>query len=97
MRGSTASSEVSTRRSRSSATRYRADEAHAGSKLPGDLGAALDALEADTRLVDALGAELVATFVAMKRFEVERFAEAVGELDVNVVTEWELEEYAAHL
>ena len=76
---------------------YRADEAHVGTKLPGDLGAALDALEADTRLVDVLGAELVATFVAMKRFEVERFAEAVGELDVNVVTEWELEEYAAHL
>ncbi len=76
---------------------YRADEAHAGSKLPSDLGSALDALEADTRLVDALGGELVATFVAMKRFEVERFTEAVGKLDVDLVTEWELEEYAAHL
>ena len=29
---------------------YRADDAHAGSKLPGDLGSALDALEADTGL-----------------------------------------------
>ena len=33
----------------------------------------------------------------MKRFEVERFAAAVGELDPDVVTAWELEEYAAHL
>jgi glutamine synthetase len=76
---------------------YRADEAHAGSKLAGDLGAALDALEADTWLVEAMGTQLVSTFVQMKRFEVERFAEAVGELDVEQVTEWELEEYASHL
>ena len=54
-------------------------------------------LEADARLVEAMGAELIATFVAMKRFEVERFAGDVGELDVDVVTEWELAEYAAHL
>ena len=46
---------------------------------------------------EKLGAQLVATFLAMKRFEVERFAEAVGELDVEVVSEWEIEEYAAHL
>ncbi len=76
---------------------YRADDAHAGSKLPADLGSALDALEADTRLVDAMGSELIATFLAMKRFELERFTEAVGDLDVDVVTEWELAEYAAHL
>jgi len=76
---------------------YRADEAHVGTKLPADLGSALDALEADTFLAERLGAELVSTFVAMKRFEVERFAEAVGELDVETVSEWELEEYAAHL
>ena len=76
---------------------YRADDAHSGSKLPADLGSALDALEADTRLVDAMGSELIATFLAMKRFEVERFTEAVGDLDVDVVTEWELAEYAAHL
>ena len=46
---------------------------------------------------DKLGTALVSTFLAMKRFEVERFAEAVGELDVEVVTAWEIEEYAAHL
>ena len=33
----------------------------------------------------------------MKRFEVERFGEAVGELDREVVSAWEVEEYAAHL
>ncbi|RDI75722.1 Glutamine synthetase [Gaiella occulta] len=76
---------------------YRADEAHAGSRLPSDLGAALDALEADERLVQRLGKELVDTFVAMKRFEVERFAQEVGALDVEVVSEWELREYAALL
>ena len=58
---------------------------------------ALDALEADTVLTERLGAQLVSTFLAMKRFEVERFTEAVGELDVEVVSEWEIEEYAAHL
>jgi glutamine synthetase len=76
---------------------YRLDDAHAGSRLPGDLGSALDALEADTVLTEKLGAQLVSTFLAMKRFEVERFSEAVGELDVEVVSEWEIEEYAAHL
>jgi glutamine synthetase len=76
---------------------YRADDAHAGTKLPQDLGSALDALEADTWLVERLGPELVSTFVAMKRFEVERFGEVVGELDPEVVSVWEVEEYAAHL
>jgi glutamine synthetase len=76
---------------------YRLDDAHAGSRLPPDLGAALDALEADDALVERLGPRLVETFVAMKRFEAERFAEAVGELDPETVTEWELQEYAAHL
>jgi glutamine synthetase len=76
---------------------YRMDDAHAGSRLPSDLGAALDALEADTWLTERLGADLVSTFVAMKRFEVERFGQEVGELDPEIVSAWEVEEYAAHL
>ncbi len=76
---------------------YRMDDAHAGTRLPADLGAALDALEADAWLTERLGPVLVSTFLAMKRFEVERFGEAVGELDPEVVTAWEVEEYAAHL
>ncbi len=76
---------------------YRVDEAHAGAKLPSDLGSALDALEADSLLVENLGEALVSTFVAMKRFEVERFETSVGVLDPDTVSTWELEEYAAHL
>jgi glutamine synthetase len=76
---------------------YRMDDAHAGTRLPDDLGAALDALETDTWLVERLGQQLVTTFVAMKRFEVERFREVVGELDRDVISVWEVEEYAAHL
>jgi glutamine synthetase len=76
---------------------YRMDDAHAGTRLPGDLGAALDALEADSTLVERLGPELVETFVAMKRGEIERFTAAVGELDVETVSPWEVAEYASHL
>jgi glutamine synthetase len=76
---------------------YRMDDAHAGTKLPAELGPALDALEADAWLVAELGEELVSTFVAMKRFEVERFEKAVGTFDPEVITEWEVREYAAHL
>jgi glutamine synthetase len=52
---------------------------------PEDLAAALTALEADTALVDAVGGELVANFVGIKRAEWERFTAAV--------TDWELKEY----
>jgi glutamine synthetase len=52
---------------------------------PDNLGLALDALEADSPLIDAVGAGLVANFVAMKREEWRRFSEAV--------TDWELREY----
>jgi glutamine synthetase len=58
-------------------------------KLPADLGTALDALEADAELVDALGDTFVRTFVTYKRNELERFA--------HWVTDWEFREYAYHL
>ena len=48
-------------------------------------------------LTEKIGTSLVSTFVAMKRFEVERFTEAVGALDVETVSQWEIDEYAAHL
>ena len=68
---------------------YRADEPDAGTRLPADLGSALDALAADAWLRDGLGEELVETFFAVKRFELERFGQWV--------TDWELDEYARHL
>ena len=52
---------------------------------PENLSLALDALEADQVLVEAVGSELVANFVAMKREEWRRFSQAV--------TDWELNEY----
>jgi glutamine synthetase len=76
---------------------YRLDDAHAGSRLPADLASALDALEADTALVEAVGPQLVSTFTTIKRLEAERFADAVGELDVETVSAWEVHEYASHL
>ena len=43
---------------------------------PHDLGAALDALEADTVLTNAVGADLVANFIAIKREELQQVGEA---------------------
>lgn len=56
---------------------------------PPDLGAALDALEADHALVEAIGATLVAQHLAVKRTEWERFCAAT--------TDWELHEYLPFL
>jgi len=58
-------------------------------QLPGSLGAALDALEADADLAELLGPEFVKTFLAYKRNELERFGQWV--------TDWEFREYAYHL
>jgi glutamine synthetase len=57
--------------------------------LPTSLPAALDALEADEALTDALGAYFVKSFVTYKRDEVERFG--------RHVTDWEFREYSYHL
>jgi glutamine synthetase len=66
---------------------YRADDG--GELLPQSLEAALDALEADEVLMDAIGPEIVTPFLAMKRFEIERHR--------AYVSEWELTEYLHHL
>jgi glutamine synthetase len=52
---------------------------------PEHLGAALDVLEQDTELTEAVGRELVEHFVVIKRVEWNRFSAAV--------TDWELAEY----
>jgi glutamine synthetase len=57
--------------------------------LPQTLPAALDALEADTDLIDVLGEYFVTSFLQYKRNEVERFE--------RFVTDWEFREYAYHL
>jgi glutamine synthetase len=68
---------------------YRADPDVIGEELPGTLEAALDALEADEVLSQGLGEEVVGTFLAMKRFEIERHR--------GWVSDWEVAEYLHHL
>ena len=68
---------------------YRADPSVAGAPLPATLEEALDALEADELLAAALGPEIVNTFLAMKRFEIERHR--------AWVSDWEIDEYLHHL
>ncbi len=60
----------------------------AGRALPASLSDALDALQGDSVLVEGLGAELVRTFAALKRAEVERERRHVGD--------WDWSEYAFH-
>ncbi len=57
--------------------------------VPDDLSHALDALETDQALVEAVGPEMVALFVAIKRAEWQKFAAAV--------TDWELNHYLPFL
>jgi glutamine synthetase len=68
---------------------YHLDPSEQGTPLPKSLDEALDALEADTVLAEALGTELVETFVAVKRFECERYHQWVSD--------WDLDEYLHHL
>jgi glutamine synthetase len=65
---------------------YRQD---VGEPLPATLEAALDALEADAVLRDAMSPQVVDTFLAIKRFEIERHR--------TWVSDWELAEYLHHL
>lgn len=58
-------------------------------RVPTSLEEALDALQADSALVAALGDPLVDQFVRLKRDEVERFR--------STVTDWEVREYADRL
>jgi len=59
-----------------------------------NLSIALDQLEADAAFVEALGPDLIANFVAIKRAEWDRFVEAEGSFDgEGPVTDWELNEY----
>ena len=59
-----------------------------------NLSDALDDLEADTAFTEALGADLIANFVAIKRAEWDRFIEAEDAYDPEgSVTAWEINEY----
>jgi glutamine synthetase len=68
---------------------YRADADRIGAPLPSGLEQAIDALYGDAVLRDGLGAQIVDTFVAIKRFELERHR--------AWVSDWEIAEYLHHL
>ena len=62
---------------------YTLPEDEQGGPLPMSLSDALDALEADAAIRDAVGAEIVDTFLAMKRFELERYRLHVSDWDLS--------------
>jgi glutamine synthetase len=64
-------------------------EEQQGVPLPTSLGDALEALDADKVIGEAMGAELVETFTTIKRAELERFR--------RWVTDWEFAEYSPRL
>jgi glutamine synthetase len=68
---------------------YELPEEEQGAPLPLSLDAALDALEADSALREAMGPALVDTFLVIKRSELERYH--------HHVSDWDLAEYAHHL
>ena len=71
---------------------YAADR----TKLPGTLEAAIGMLEGESVFRDAFGAPFVDYFIALKRAEIARFAQACqneGAPRVNGVTQWEQNEY----
>ena len=60
---------------------------------PHTLAEALDAFEADTVLCEALGADLVRAYLALRRDDLARWT-AMGEpFDATTVTDWELAQY----
>ncbi|MEO8476486.1 MAG: glutamine synthetase [Actinomycetota bacterium] len=61
--------------------------------IPPTLAAALEVLNADTRLVEALGPELVEAFTILKRGEWDRYASAVEDTSATEVSDWELRYY----
>jgi glutamine synthetase len=68
---------------------YELPEEQQGDPIPLTLDAALDALESDVMLSEAMVSQLVGTFLSIKRYELERYH--------RHVSEWDLAEYAHHL
>jgi glutamine synthetase len=68
---------------------YTLPEDEQGTPLPATLADALDALEADEAIAGQIGPDIVETFLAMKRFEVDRYNQHVSD--------WDHDEYLHHL
>jgi len=61
--------------------------------IPANLAVALDELNADEQLVQAIGPELVEAFTILKRGEWERYVAAVEDTSTTDVSDWELRYY----
>ncbi|MEY3696829.1 MAG: Glutamine synthetase, partial [Actinomycetota bacterium] len=61
--------------------------------LPLDFETALNALEANKALTDQLSAQIVETFLVLKRDEIERYRAEVENPTTRDVTKWEQDEY----
>lgn len=62
-------------------------------KVPPTLEAALEALESDKELCEALGPWVIESFTKLKRAEWERYAKTVSDPATTEVTPWETEYY----
>jgi glutamine synthetase len=71
----------------------KGEDANSAVCIPPTLDAALAALNADARLVEALGPELVEAFTILKRGEWERYVAATEDTETTDVTDWELRYY----
>lgn len=60
---------------------------------PESLAEALDALAADSALTEAIGAEFVRVYLALRRNEVEHWEKAGVEWTLDEISEWELSRY----
>jgi glutamine synthetase len=68
---------------------YELPEAETAVPLPRTFDAALEALDADELLKEAMGEELIGTFLTIKGAELDRAR--------KFVTDWEFAEYTHHL
>ena len=69
------------------------ESGHVTNRSAKSLGLALDHLEADIELCDAVGAGVVANFMANKRREVERFEQRGESITGDELTAFEIENY----
>jgi glutamine synthetase len=60
---------------------------------PHTLPEALDALLADTAMCDVMGDDLVRAFVALRRYELDRWASEGAAWNPDTIDDWELSAY----
>jgi glutamine synthetase len=69
------------------------EEPNTQGRIPPNLSAAIDVLEADKELTEAVGTELVEAFAILKRAEWERYLASGADPGTTDITSWELDYY----